>query len=140
MNGFAEQRMYQRIDNLIYEVSVSRGNEEWLVTEPRDISAVGLRFASSDEFVLNDILLLNVVFYNMLSPFHLTLKGTVIRLDNEGSRPIYVIKFIEVDNKMQVQLDELVRNALTVCCQRDTIPVKEYFAHPQIQKFDSKKG
>lgn len=139
MNGFAEQRMYQRIDNLIYEVSVSKGNEEWLNTEPRDISAVGLRFASESEFQINDIISINLVFYNMLSPFHLTLKGTVIRIDNEGSRPIYVIKFIEVDNKMQVQLDELVRQALTVCCQRDTIPVKEYFAPAQLQKFDSKK-
>lgn len=127
MNGFSEQRMYQRIDNHIFEVSVSRGEKEWISTEPRDISAVGLKFAAIDKFDIDETLFISLLFYNMLSPFNLTLKGSIIRIDSEGSRPIYAVKFVELEKHTQVQLDELVRNALNYCCQHDSIPVKEYF-------------
>lgn len=112
MEDFTERRKYQRCDNVVCETTVNVDGDQWIVAELCDISAAGLRFASEHVFNIEDKLLVHLVVYNMLSEFKIKVSGSVIRIDHECGKSIYVIKYKDINKHTLVLLDELVRSGL----------------------------
>jgi hypothetical protein len=119
MSYLAEQRKYQRGENVVCKALISVNETGWENVELCDVSAGGLCFVSSCTFYKNAKLYFNLYVYNMLSEFNIRLEGCIVRVDGDKGRYVYSVKFENINKYVQVQMDELVKSKVTVRTARE---------------------
>lgn len=114
MSDFTERRMYKRCTNTICRTGMSPEGTHWVTVDLQDISAGGLNFQSDSVYEVGQKLFFDLQVYYAFSEFNLRFEGEIIYHRKEESGNHYGVKFVNVDNYYQIQLDEIIRTKMNI--------------------------
>lgn len=102
-------RKSQASNPTICTASISSDGIRWFEVEVVDISSTGLEFYSTKSYSAGEILNFNLNVYRMISEFNLLVEGCIVEKGSTLEGHFYVIEFSNIDKKVQVQLDEIIK-------------------------------
>ncbi|HOM03367.1 MAG TPA: PilZ domain-containing protein [Acetivibrio sp.] len=94
--------------------SVSRDRIRWHEVEVTDISTRGLKFYSSKDFNVGEILNYDLHVYSMLTAFQFGVEGCITEKETLSDGFNYKVEFSKLDKNTKIQLDEIFNANIAV--------------------------